>query len=329
MIMYTLSGTINKHKGMHGGVCGGRSYNDFWQYQPDSDKWVQLPNFPGGGRDYGVMVADPQDTSIYYGTGYDNGTLLLADWWVYKCSTKRWTQLDSFPGGGRFFATGFYANGNIYVGTGDNNDNKVDAANDMWQYNPTTSTWTSVASVPGVVRRQACSFTINNYGFVSGGCYGATTTTAMNDMWKYDAINNKWTQEASYPPCQCYSSVGFTIGNMGYIGTGTIGLDDTSAFWQYTASDSVLSVTNIVNDNGISVYPDPTSGITNFKLRISNDKDVAIEVYNLLGEKVLSTKPVISNSSFVIDLQQQISGVYFYRIIADGATYTGKLLIVK
>jgi N-acetylneuraminic acid mutarotase len=57
---------------------------DLWQYDPDTDSWVQLPNLPGVARQGPVGFSIGNDG--YVGTGY-NDTVLggqLGDIYVFK-----------------------------------------------------------------------------------------------------------------------------------------------------------------------------------------------------------------------------------------------------
>ena len=89
-------------------------------------------------------------------------------------------------------------------------------------------------------------------------------------------------------------------------------------------------VNEIVAPVNVSVFPNPSAGIFNYELQITNGGlKCRIEVYNVLGEKVLSSEPVIRNSSFVIDLSGKPAGIYLYRVISEkGAPIaTGKLVV--
>jgi N-acetylneuraminic acid mutarotase len=311
---------------VRGGVCGGAFYYDMWRYSPDSNSWTQLTSFPGGGRNYAVMIADPQDTSIYYGTGNNNTVDFLYDWWVYKVATDTWIQLDSFPGGQRCYAVGFLANGNIYLGTGDDGDSAYGATNDMWQYNISTDTWKQVANVPGSPRRQAAEFTIGSNAFV---CEGAIGQNFLNDMWMYDAGKDAWTSVAPYPQNGGYFATGLSIGNKGYVGIGTVALDDTSSFWEYTPSDTVSGVSVIKNTQSISIYPNPSSGNLSFSYSGLGDNS-QLKITDVLGNTIDSR--TIDNKQGVLNLNESglSNGMYFYQLLTAGKqTSTGKFIIAR
>jgi len=317
---------LAEHRASHGGVCGGTFFYDFWQYSPDSNAWTQLLSFPGGGRNYAVMVADPQDTAIYYGTGNNNGVKYLDDWWVYKMSTSTWAQLDSFPGGPRYSAVGFYANGSIYVGTGNDGDSTYGGTNDMWQYNISTGKWKQVASLPGAPRRMAAEFVMDNHAFI---CEGISGTAYLNDMWQYDAVNDVWKAVAAYPQSGGYSATAFTIGNKGYVGLGTVALKDTSTFWEYTPSDTVLGVAAVKIIQGVSVYPSPSKGLLQLSYAGLADNS-QLKIIDILGNTV--DAHAITSSQGVMKLNETnlSNGIYFYQVISAGKqTNTGKFVIAR
>ena len=80
------------------------------------------------------------------------------------------------------------------------------------------------------------------------------------------------------------------------------------------------------NDN-ITVYPNPSNGIfyiqmDNTQFTMDNEK-TQVEVYNVLGEKVYSSSLSIVNSPLSIDLSNQVTGIYLYRVIDE----TGKCIV--
>jgi hypothetical protein len=100
--------------------------------------------------------------------------------------------------------------------------------------------------------------------------------------------------------------------------------------YSLTLSCSTLGIPTIgVVDNSISAYPNPGKGIFTFESSVISQQS-SVEVYNILGEKVYSTFK-IKNSTFKIDLEDQPSGVYCYRMLNNNGTLIGrgKLIIQK
>ena len=71
-------------------------------------------------------------------------------------------------------------------------------------------TWTQKAGFP-FNTTEARAFAIGNYGYVGG---------PIADLWRYDPINDVWTQMAAFIGGVRSSPVAFSIGNKGYLGTG-------------------------------------------------------------------------------------------------------------
>jgi uncharacterized repeat protein (TIGR03803 family) len=87
------------------------------------------------------------------------------------------------------------------------------------------------------------------------------------------------------------------------------------------------------NENEVNVYPNPSEGVFTFQANsqwlIASSK---IEVYNVLGKKtyfsIVNGQQLMANSQIRIDLSNQPSGIYFYRITSmqGDAIGSGKLI---
>lgn len=79
---------------------------------------------------------------------------------------------------------------------------------------------------------------------------------------------------------------------------------------------SDLGVDNVSSSTGtIKVYPNPSTGMFTIQSSVVGGQ-MAIEVYNLLGEVVYSQSD-IHNAQFTINLSNQPNGIYLYRIISN------------
>ncbi len=312
-----------------GSVCGGTFYSDLWQYSPATDTWTQLPSCPGGGRNNAVAVADPLDSTIYYGTGNDNDSTYLSDWWAYNVNTANWIQLSSFPKQ-RGNATGFFVNGNVYLATGDNNDKKEDATSDVWKYDVANDTWVQVASLPGDVRREASAFVIGNKAYI---CIGVRSNSiTLNDLWMYDPVADTWSARANYPDGPGYDAIGFSIGDKGYIGTGTISVRDTFSFWEYTpyAQDTVTGGNQLkIKDSELKIYPNPSNGIMqcSYSGLAVNSRLIITDV---LGNTVDTRYINNAQGTITLDESSLSNGIYFYRLRnANKLMAKGKIIISR
>jgi trimeric autotransporter adhesin len=109
---------------------------------------------------------------------------------------------------------------------------------------------------------------------------------------------------------------------------------------------AVTNINTISVRNNVAVYPNPSNGqftlqINNSQLTIDNE-NTQIQIYNILGEQVYSTKvslwetllivhPGSYRDTWSIDLSSQPNGIYIYRVIAENGEMMGegKLVIQK
>lgn len=79
-------------------------------------------------------------------------------------------------------------------------------------------------------------------------------------------------------------------------------------------------------------YPNPFNPSTNFKFSLKQNAFVTLKIYNLLGEEIAA---VISSdlNAGTYDMKWEpnglASGIYYYRLTADGFTDTKRMVIVK
>jgi uncharacterized repeat protein (TIGR03803 family) len=94
--------------------------------------------------------------------------------------------------------------------------------------------------------------------------------------------------------------------------------------------------TSVTNQNAVSesmsIYPNPTTGIFTISfVGAQNLEPKNIEIYNVLGEQVLAETLRFTQGDKVMDLSEQPSGVYFYRVVSENGELVGdgKLIIQK
>ncbi|HUM47640.1 MAG TPA: T9SS type A sorting domain-containing protein [Chitinophagales bacterium] len=206
-------------KGYLGTGYNGSSKKDFWEYDPLSNNWKQLPDF-GTLRD--EAVAFSIGNKGYVGTGWTSG--LKKDFWEYDPVSEIWTQKADFGGPARRRAVGFSINGKGYLGTGDG-----DGPKDFFEYDPELNTWTKKANVGGPARGSAVGFSIGNKGYIGTGYSNGD----LKDFWEYDPVFDKWTKKKSFGGIARSGAIGFSIGNKGYIGTGFSNNGYEKDFWEY------------------------------------------------------------------------------------------------
>ena len=174
--------------------------------------------------------------------------------------------------------------------------------------------------------------------------FGATTLTNINggyDMFivKYDFNGNIiWadgigaTSGAIYATCINSDPTG-NLYITGYYNSSSItfGATTLSAVSDYDMFISKLvytevGINNVNNQNGINIYPNPTSGI--FTIQNSNLRLQSCIIKNLLGAFVYTQKSNLSNQ-IKIDLSTQPKGIYFVEITDINNNYLNKKIIIE
>ncbi len=84
---------------------------------------------------------------------------------------------------------------------------------------------------------------------------------------------------------------------------------------------------NELKDKGedIRVYPNPNNG--KFAIEVKSEElrvKSIVEVYNVLGEKIYYKQLTMDNEQWAIDLRNQTSGIYLYRILNDNGELAGE-----
>jgi hypothetical protein len=76
----------------------------------------------------------------------------------------------------------------------------------------------------------------------------------------------------------------------------------------------------------VSVFPNPSNGVFTIESSVVSGKS-SVEIYNVLGQTIYQTQ--IKSSNTQIDLSNQPSGIYLYRVVSENGELVGseKLLI--
>ena len=93
-----------------------------------------------------------------------------------------------------------------------------------------------------------------------------------------------------------------------------------------------VGVNEVENVNNVTLYPNPTSNITNVSFDLTENTNVAIDLYDMSGRlvKAIPTQYLISgNNSITIETSEVNAGVYFANITTDKFSKTYRLVIIK
>lgn len=111
---------------------------------------------------------------------------------------------------------------------------------------------------------------------------------------------------------------------------------DTTAVLEYTGTtDAILTpvfgtVTGVETPPALisyQVFPNPTTGKVNLLASFNEQTEVDIQVYDLLGRQILSTRHNSISINAQLDLTGQATGIYLINIITEKGTLTEKILL--
>jgi N-acetylneuraminic acid mutarotase len=228
-------------------------YNDLWQLQVTGNNftWFQVAT-AANMLPRSSAVAFSVNGQGYIGTGTNDGTVPLSDFWKYDPGANQWLQIASLGDsltvglaprvdGVAFGIANAGKEGLGYVGTG---NNYTQFLKDFWAYDPASNTWRQQVSYNGLTRTEAVAFVYNNCAYLVTGL--GINNAVTNDFWKFDPSqpdSAKWTElrhiqkystetyDNAYTTIARYNAVGFVIlgvksdggGDKGYITTGVNG----------------------------------------------------------------------------------------------------------
>lgn len=120
-------------------IGGFTIYKDFYKYDPATDTWEQMADFPGQSRVAGTQFSFNGKGYVLSGQDQYHINLQEGEFWEYDPATDSWTQLPSMPGSGRWAPTSFLIDNTIYAGTGTSDFGNE---SDLWAYSfpPVSST---------------------------------------------------------------------------------------------------------------------------------------------------------------------------------------------
>ena len=212
-------------------VTGTNSFNqntkDVYRYDPVTNAWTALPDFPGEARSFAIGAS--YDSMGYMGFGATNN-IYLNDLWQYSPKTGQWLQLATCPCTGRRHPAFVIHDSTIFVGLGDGNSGNL---NDWWAYDIATNTWTQLADLPGAVRHHPFQFNVNNEVYVGFGHGGPNI---FRDWYKFNTNDSTWTKMRTFPGEARVAGTQFANGNFGYVLSGdgdNHSFMNRGEFWRY------------------------------------------------------------------------------------------------
>lgn len=188
-------------------VYGGKSYilpnvsNKFdssnsrielWRYDDAIDNWTVETRYPGkaGSKTFAFVVGD----KLYMGGGSGGyGMDVVADFWEYDFTTKKWLQKKDLSNYMATYAIASCASSNNgYVFTGNR---------ELYQYNVAADQWQKISTLNGgpIFRNSSTLLYQNGTIYLSGG-YTFLDGAEINltDTWTYNLTTGNWSLRNRY-----------------------------------------------------------------------------------------------------------------------------------
>jgi len=144
--------------------------NEVWKYEPYSNQWTQITNFP---------------ESSYMAVGFNIGNegYIYNYNKLYKFENNSWIQLPA-PSLTAWENVAFSIGNLAYFGLG--MPHQVDGTNRLYEYDPISFT-TAIKWMSYDDRRWGASvFVIENRAYIIGGATYDNSVIALNDVWEFD-----------------------------------------------------------------------------------------------------------------------------------------------
>jgi N-acetylneuraminic acid mutarotase len=193
-------------------------------YQVNCQTWEEVQSFPGTARDDGSSFSI--DNKHYCGLGMDAGFSCTRDFYYYDGASTNWNNSTALPiGQERQYAVGCSWNGKGYIFGGLACDGTF--LNDLWIFDPSSSTWSSGLPLPSDGRSGAEHFILADTLYIVGG---KNTNGIISEVWAYDFTNNTWIQKTDLPGDGIWRGLSFEWNNLGYAGLGKNNLNSQTEF---------------------------------------------------------------------------------------------------
>ncbi len=209
-----------------------------YQYIPSTQVSTLITTFPANTTTHLIDGLNSLSEYLYYvvaanadgaSARSNNTSVFLKD-----ATSGEWTDALATSLPGRSSGVSVVINGKAYVGLG---QNASGALKDWWEYDAASNVWTKKADFPGTARIGSVAFSANDKGYVGTG-NDLSGNGFARDFYEYEAVNNTWARKSDFPKdfsggAGITSGVAFAIGNVGYVGLGNNGTNNTKAFYQY------------------------------------------------------------------------------------------------
>ena len=148
---------------------GVQEVNFVWRYDQQLDSWKKLANFPGSSREHAMSLTLNNSAYVIGGYAQVANNFYVSEMWKFDLTTEKWSQSASLPSGaGLTGSFVFTSNNKIYSGGGTISD-EIGESNFIYEYTPSTNTWTLKERILDPINYGAAATSVNNVGYIISG----------------------------------------------------------------------------------------------------------------------------------------------------------------
>lgn len=159
---------------------------------------------------------------------------------------------------------------------------------------------------------------------------GFNNTNYLSDFYSYDPVSNQWSTEEASPGQLRYHTFCYSIGNVGYVGSGANGTMSNPNFiddvWEF-----IPGITGINQNEAIfsQTWFDTQNNSFHIELNVKAVEQCMIKIFNQNGQLVMDGKTADSYGSLQFKINSKLSpGIYLYSILINSTqSKTGKFLV--
>lgn len=306
------AGFAIRDKGYIGTGAGdfGEILGDFWEYDPQTDKWTRKADIAGKPRAYAAGFAAGGKGYVTTGFDYDTNVPYL---WEYDPASDSWRDKGVFPGGLRCFASAVTCGDKAYVGFGTYGSERKD----FWEYDQATNTWTRKSDFGGSVRSGAVGFSIGQVTYIGLGSSGIV----QNDFWALDPKTDWWNRQTNFPGTARSGAIAFAINGHGYVGLG----GGNSDLWEF--APGTVNESQPTAGEKMEIYPTPGTSKINVVYKAVENTRITLNVKNPAGKLIYSenSNPPGGFYQTSVDVKYCPRGEYIAEVIDGERRYAERI----
>lgn len=211
---------------------------DFWEYDPATEEWTQIGDFPIPLYNAVAFVVDGR---AFVGTGKNNDDEWETRFWEFDAASRTWPDVEdsytSIPGNKREGAFAFVINSTAYIGGGYSNGRY---RNQLFTFTPSQDFEMQEITLDddddyydefsaAVARTGVITFVWNGRVYFATGSSGAS----LSSVYEYDPVSGAWEEKTEFEGVARSNAVGFILNDRMFLGTGNNSSSYFSDFWEF------------------------------------------------------------------------------------------------